>query len=203
MKENPFKAYWDSYDINKKVIDHPRIIAGDFSFYAGYYCGRDFEDCVWYVDKDDNPDGDKLIIGKFCSIATGITFMLGGNQGHRYDWTSTYALDYFDNSSCTKDIDSKGDTVIGNDVWIGADVMIMPGIHIGDGAVIATRAVVTKDVEPYSIVGGNPANFIKKRFSDKKIEILLKVKWWDWTEEKIKENLDLLRSGDVEKLLEL
>lgn len=212
MNKNPFKDY-RSFTIIKDHLQSKHIIVGDYSYYSGYYHGRPFEDCVMYLDELDNhrhPDAtDRLIIGKFCSIATGAKFMLGGNQGHNYNWISTYPLDGFEN-----DFDGyanvlpvahepKGDTVIGNDVWIGAEAMIMPGVTIGDGAVIATRAVVTKNVEPYTIVGGNPAKQIKKRFSDEDITILLEVKWWDWPVEKIKQHIEVLRSGEIKKLAEL
>jgi chloramphenicol O-acetyltransferase type B len=131
---------------------------------------------------------------------------MGGNQGHRYDWISTYPLTLI--SETPEDLKcengkgylKKGDTKIENDVWIGANVTIMPGVKIGSGAVIATGSIVTKNVEPYTIVGGNPAKIIKKRFSDEKIELLLKIKWWDWPIEKIKSHINTLMSDDFEEL---
>lgn len=208
MITNPFKDYRDSYFIKDRT-KNPNIIAGDYSYYSGYYHGREFDECVWYMDGTETACPERLIIGKFCSIATGVTFMMAGNQGHRHDWIAQYPLDSFDEdfdgytTTPPKAFISKGDTVVGNDVWIGAEAMIMPGITIGDGAMIATRALVTKDVDPYTIVGGSPAKVIKKRFSDEQIQILLKVRWWDWPIDKIKANLDILRSGDIFKLPEI
>jgi len=202
---NPFKTYRDSYAINMR-LSHPKIIVGDRSYYAGYYHGLDFEDCVLYIDSSDkHKDIDKLIIGKYCSIASGAKFMMSGNQGHRHDWIAAYPLDIIETKKEAgkqhpKGFLKKGDTIIGNDVWIGFEALIMPGVKIGDGAVIAARAVVTKDVEPYAIVGGNPAKLIKKRFSEDDIKTLLEIKWWEWPEEKIKENIPYLRSGDVSSL---
>jgi chloramphenicol O-acetyltransferase type B len=201
---NHFKTYRDSYVIRDRVT-HPKIIAGEKSYYAGYYHGHHFEDCVRYLDNaDKTKDCDKLIIGKYCSIASGAVFMMSGNTGHRTDWIALYPLDIIEeNKKGRKSLMAhlkKGDTVIGNDVWIGTEAMIMAGVTVGDGAVIAARAVVTKDVAPYTIVGGNPAKLIKKRFSDDEIAILLKLKWWDWSEDKIRENIDRLRSGDVRGL---
>ena len=205
-KTNPFANYRDSYAINHRV-NHPKIIVGDRSYYAGYHHGHHFEDCVLYMDDADRKkDVDKLIIGKYCSIASGAKFMMSGNQGHRHDWITNYPLDIIeDDAARNKKFPAaflkKGDTIIGNDVWIGYEALIMPGVTIGDGAVIGARAVVTKDVEPYAIVGGNPAKVIKKRFSDKEITILLQAKWWDWPEDKIKLHIKALRSGEVEQLL--
>lgn len=209
MIQNPFGSYRESIII-KDHVKSRHIIAGDYSYYSGYYHGKSFEDCVMYLDAQDNHylafEIDRLIIGKYCSIASGVQFMLGGTQGHNYNWIATYPLDAFE-----EDFDGyinippkaqrlKGDTIIGNDVWIGVEALIMPGIQIGDGAVIAARAVVTKNVGPYEIWGGNPAKLIKKRFSAPEIDKLLQLQWWNWNEVTLKENLRLLRSGDVENL---
>ena len=207
---NPFRSYRDSVNI-KDHIKCRHIIAGDYSYYAGYYHGQHFEDCVMYLDEGDNfrDETDRLIIGKFCSIATGVKFMMGGTQGHNYNWIATYTLDFLDddfdgyNKVSPKAHKNKGDTIIGNDVWIGAEAMIMPGVRIADGAVVATRAVVTKNIGPYEIWGGNPAKLIKKRFSDEDIAKLLEIKWWDWKIDVIKQRLDLVRSSEVEKLYQL
>lgn len=203
---NNFKNYRDSYEI-KSRINHPKIIVGEGSYYSGYYHGHHFEECALYMDDaDKRKNVDKLIIGKYCSIASGAKFMMSGNQGHRHDWIATYPLDILEeDAASSKKFPAaylpKGDTVIGNDVWIGFEALIMPGVKIGDGAVIAARAVVTRDVQPYAIVGGNPAKIIKMRFSDEEISKLLKLKWWDWPVEKIRENIDKLRSGDVNRLI--
>jgi chloramphenicol O-acetyltransferase type B len=161
-----FKTYRDAIII-KDHLKCRHISAGDYSYYSGYYHGRPFEDCVMYLDEDDNEgraaQTDQLIIGKFCSIATGVKFMMGGNQGHDYTWIATYPLDMFDDdfdgykTVAPKAYKTKGDTIIGHDVWIGAEAMIMPGVHIGNGAVIAARAVVTKNVGAYEIWGGQPS----------------------------------------------
>ncbi len=143
--------------------------------------------------------GDKLIIGKFCAIAENIRFIMNG-ANHRMDGITTYPFNIFGSgwekvTPSTEEFPFKGDTVIGNDVWIGQNVTIMPGVKIGDGAIIAANSTVTKNIEPYAIYGGNPAKFIKKRFSDEKIERLLKLQWWNWDEEKLFENLENLTSG--------
>jgi chloramphenicol O-acetyltransferase type B len=204
-----FKSYRDSITI-KDHVKSKHVKVGDYSYYAGYYHGHSFDDCVMYVDEDDNiaEEGslDCLFIGSFCSIASGVKFMLGGTQGHNYEWISAFPFDFLDDdfdgyvSVAPKGYKSKGDTVIGNDVWIGAESLIMPGIKIADGAVIGTRSLVTKNVGPYEIWGGNPAKLIKKRFSDADIEKLLEIKWWDWDIEKIKKHLALIRSSGVEEL---
>lgn len=144
--------------------------------------------------------GDKLIIGKFCALAEGVKFIMNG-ANHRMDGITTYPFNIFGGgwekvTPTVEQLPFKGDTVIGNDVWIGQQVTIMPGVKIGDGAIIAANSTVVKDVEAYSIYGGNPAQLIKKRFSAAQIEFLLKLKWWDWDEEKIFNNLEKLVSED-------
>ncbi len=142
--------------------------------------------------------GDKLIIGKFCQIATGVRFIMNGGN-HAVHGFSTFPFAAFGNEwrDVPLESQSKGDTVIGNDVWIGNSATIMPGVKIGDGAIIATNAVVTKNVDPFTIVGGNPAALIRKRFDDETIERLLKMKWWDWDIEKITKNAKDIVSGNV------
>lgn len=202
---NPFKHYRESVQI-KDNIKSRHIKAGEGSYYAGYYHGKPFEECVMYLDEIDNKtpaeEIDKLFIGKYCSIATGVQFMMCGTQGHNYRWIATHPLVGLDDNTFPGH-QWKGDTIIGNDVWLGAESLIMPGIKIADGVVIASRAVVTKNVGPYEIWGGNPARFIKKRFSDEHIEKLLQIKWWDWPVEVLKRNLKHLRSSDVDALWEL
>ncbi len=199
-----FKNYRESIII-KDHVKSKHIIAGDHSYYSGYYHGKPFEECVMYLDEADNavaPENiDKLFIGKFCSIATGAKFMMCGTQGHNYNWIAVHPLHGFDDAFFPGH-SWKGDTVIGNDVWIGAEALIMPGVQIADGAVIASRAVVSKNVGPYEIWGGNPARIIKKRFGDEDIEKLLQIKWWDWDLETLKRNLHHLRSADVVALWE-
>lgn len=152
--------------------------------------------------------GDKLIIGRFCAIAQGAKFIMNG-ANHRMDGITTYPFNIFGDgwekvTPTIEQLPFKDDTVIGNDVWIGQNVTIMPGIKIGDGAIIAANSTVVKSVEPYAIYGGNPAKFIKNRFSDEKVEFLLKLQWWNWDEEKIFNNLEKLTSEiGVEQLMKL
>ena len=170
-------------------------------------------DYTYYSDNKNSPEnfydniehhydflGDKLIIGKFCAIAEGIKFIMNG-ANHRMDGFTTYPFYIFGDGweKVTPNIELlpfKGDTVIGNDVWIGQNVTIMPGVKIGDGAIIATNSTVVKDVKPYTIVGGNPAKEIKNRFSDEKIQLLLELQWWNWEEKKIFENIEELASAN-------
>ena len=186
-----------------KTVKHPNISVGDFSYYSGYHHKHSFEECVRYLDKK-RKDVDKLIIGKYCSIGSGAVFMMAGNQGHRVDWVSTFPFYYQANIFKTSQNAYKkvGNTVIAHDVWIGSEAMIMAGVSIGSGAVVAARAVVTKDVPPYAIVGGNPAKVIKYRFDEKTITKLLTLKWWDWTEEEVKKTMPLICSADIQGLTE-
>lgn len=196
--ESPFKG-----KIIQDHITNPNIISGKYSYYSGYYHGHSFDDCARYLFPDRN-DVDKLIIGSYCSIGSGASFIMAGNQGHKYDWISSFPFFYmseFDVFSKSQDgFQKAGDTVVGNDVWIGSEAMIMPGVQIGDGAVIGSRALVTKDVEPYSIVGGNPAKLIKKRFSDDDIQKLQEMKWWEWDEETLFEAMPILCSNKIDLL---
>ncbi|GHE30904.1 type B chloramphenicol O-acetyltransferase [Sphingobacterium griseoflavum] len=196
--ESPFRG--------KIIAEHntnPNIIAGKFSYYSGYYHGHAFEDCARYLFPD--RDGvDKLIIGSYCSIGTGVSFIMAGNQGHRSDWISSFPFYFMDEVDGFADslngFKAAGDTRVGNDVWIGAEAMIMPGVQIGDGAIIGSRTLVTKDVEPYAIVAGNPAKEIRKRFVASDIDKLLEIRWWDWEMEKIAASMALICSADVEGL---
>lgn len=196
--ESPFKG-----KIIKDHITNPNIIAGKYSYYSGYYHGHSFDDCARYLFPD-RKDVDKLIIGCYCSIGSGASFIMAGNQGHRYDWLSSFPFFYMPDvehfSASIDGFQRAGDTVIGHDVWIGSEAMIMPGIRIGDGAVIGSRALVTKDVEAYAIIGGNPAKLIKKRFSDDHISLLLEMKWWDWEGAVLKEAIPFLCSNDIDAL---
>ena len=185
-------------------VQHPNIQVGAFSYYSGYHHKHSFEGCVRYLDKK-RKDVDKLIIGKYCSIGSGAVFMMAGNQGHRMDWISTFPFNFQANifKKAKNAYEKTGDTIIGNDVWIGSEAMIMSGVTIGSGAIIAARSVVIKDVPPYAVVGGNPATIIKYRFDEKNIEKLLKLKWWDWSEEKVKKSMSYLCSDDIQGLLSL
>ncbi|MFD1472110.1 Vat family streptogramin A O-acetyltransferase [Companilactobacillus mishanensis] len=164
----------------KNVITRPNIVVGDFSYYDDVDHPENFEK---HVTHHYEFLGDKLIIGKFCSIASGIQFIMNG-ANHVMEGASTYPFnilggDWANNVPQMSDLPLKGDTVIGNDVWIGQNVTILPGVHINDGAIIGANSTVAKDVEPYSIVGGNPAKFIKYRFSVEEILLLEKLAWWD------------------------
>jgi len=195
--ESPFKGA-----LLSEQVTNPNIIVGRFSYYSGYYHCHSFNDCARYQMPE--PGQDRLIVGSFCSIGSGAAFIMAGNQGHRYDWASSFPFFYMpDVPAFAGALDAYallGDTVIGNDVWIGSEAIIMPGITIGHGAVIGTRALVTKNVEPYAIVGGNPAKLIRKRFSDEHIAMLLEMNWWDWTDGQLKAAMPLLCSADIEGL---
>ena len=185
----------------KNIVKNSNIVVGDFTFYHDFKDPFSFEQNVLYQYPCNN---DKLIIGKFCSIASGTKFILNGGN-HTLSSFSTYPFPIFEDewpisSEITDAWDNKGDIVIGNDVWLGFESLIMPGVKIGDGAIIGARSVVTKDVEPYTIVAGSPARVIRKRFDDKIIEFLKELKWWNLEPQKISEILPLIQKGDIEKL---
>ena len=185
----------------KNCIKNQNIIVGDYTYYADFDNVENFEKNVKYHF---DFIGDKLIIGKFCMIASNVSFIMNG-ANHLTEAISAYPFAIFGNdwkdAMEGKSYPYKGDTIIGNDVWIGHNVTIMPGIQIGDGAIIATNSTVSKNVEPYSVVGGNPAKLIKKRFSDKHIKWLLNAKWWDWDIEKITNKVQFLTDNNIEKLM--
>ena len=188
----------------KNVVKSPNIIVGDYSYYDDPIDSENFERNVLYPYPF---IGDKLIIEKFCAIARDVKFIMNG-ANHKIDSFTTYPFSIFRNGwekviPKSEELPYKGDTIIGNDVWIGYDSLIMPGIKIGDGSVIASRSVITKNIEPYSIVGGNPAKLIRMRFDDKVIEQLKKIKWWNWPINKITSNLEILTSNNYEAILKL
>ena len=198
---NYFESPFAGKPLDEQVTN-PNIIVGRHSYYSGYYHGHGFDDCARYLNPD-RDDVDRLIIGSFCSIGSGAVFMMAGNQGHRTDWISTFPFFYKDNprfSSARDGFKRAGDTVVGNDVWIGSEAMIMAGVTIGDGAIIASRAVVTKDVAPFEVVGSNPAKHIKFRFSPEEISKLSEMKWWLWSDEQLGGALELLCSSDIDGL---
>ncbi len=192
--------HYDRLCFLKNIIKNPNIIVGDYTYYDDFESVENFEKNVKYLF---DFTGDKLIIGKFCMIASDVTFIMNG-ANHLSEAITTYPFAIFGkdwaNAMEGKEYPVKGDTTIGNDVWIGYGVTIMPGVTVGDGAIIATKSVVTKDVEPYAIVGGNPAKEIRKRFSPSKIQDLLDLKWWDWPIEKITEHVQALTGKDIEEL---
>ncbi|MTH61834.1 type B chloramphenicol O-acetyltransferase [Paracoccus litorisediminis] len=199
--QNHFESPFRGITLDKQVTN-PNIVVGRFSYYSGYYHGHSFDDCARYLLQDEGVD--RLVIGSFCSIGSGAAFIMGGNQGHRNDWISTFPFYWMPEvpafAGAANGFLPAGDTVIGNDVWIGAEAIIMPGVSIGDGAVIGTRAVVTRDVAPYAIFAGNPAKIIRSRFEDRIIGLLLEMRWWDWPEDALVRAMPLLTSGDVERL---
>lgn len=195
----PLKHY-DRLCFLKNQISNPAIIVGDYTYYDDFEDVQHFEKNVKYHF---DFVGDKLIIGKFCMIASDVTFIMNG-ANHLTDAVSTYPFAIFGedwaNAMEGKSYPTKGDTVIGNDVWMGFGVTIMPGVSVGDGAIIATKSVVTADVPPYAIVGGNPAKIIRMRFSEQQIADLLEMEWWNWPIEKITRHIQSLTGNDIESL---
>ncbi|MDD7913697.1 CatB-related O-acetyltransferase [Polaribacter ponticola] len=194
-------ANYDRLCFLKNIIKNPNIIVGDYTYYDDFENVENFEKNVKYHF---DFTGDKLIIGKFCMIASDVKFIMNG-ANHLTDSISTYPFAIFgngwENAMEGKTYPQKGNINIGNDVWIGYNATIMAGVTIGDGAIIATNATVVKDVPPYTIVGGNPAKEIKKRFSDEKIAQLLKLKWWNWDIEKITKNVQHLTDKEIHKIV--
>lgn len=193
----------------KEVINHPKIQVGEFSYYHNFDI---LEDYASYLAPYLFPlSKDSLIIGKFVQIAHGVRFITS-SANHKMNGFSTYPFNTFmmtpqttseDITAMFEDAQNRGDTVVGNDVWIGMNAVIMPGVKIGDGAIIGANSVVTKNVEPYTVVGGNPATIIKKRFDEQTIDTLLNIKWWDWSIEKIEKNIDVIIGNDLDALIGL
>ncbi|MEM6649680.1 MAG: CatB-related O-acetyltransferase [Pseudomonadota bacterium] len=182
----------------------PNVSVGAYSYYDDEKGAEAFQKNILYHFEF---TGDHLKIGKFCALASGTKFMMNGGN-HRIDAFSTYPFMIFGGDWANRfpeenDFPSKGDTVIGNDVWMGWNSVMMPGIEIGDGAIIASHAVVTKDVPPYAIVAGNPATIIRLRFSEEIISILLKLKWWNWDVDTITTHLPIISGSDVGALKSL
>ena len=182
----------------KNFITRSNIIVGDYTFYDDEDSPQNFEKNVKY-----HYDfiGDKLIIGKFTQIAQDVKFLMNGIF-HNHNYLTAYPFAIFDSEISQKYPQSlvfpnKGDTIVGNDVWIGYNATIMPGVRIGDGSIIGTNALVTKDVPDYAIVGGNPAKIIRMRFDEKTRNRLLEIQWWNWEIEKITANLDKLLSTEI------
>lgn len=184
----------------KPLVDSPLVEIGDFTYYDDPEFATDFhERNVLY-----HYGPEKLRIGKFCSIATGVRFIMNG-ANHRMSGLSTFPFpimggDWAGHMGLLTDLPNAGDTVVGNDVWIGRGALIMPGTRIGDGCIVAADSVVTGAIPPYTIVGGNPARTIRRRFDDRQVERLLAARWWDWPLNVISANLDLIMAGDVDDL---
>ncbi len=188
----------------KNVIAGPNIEVGEYTIYNDFARDpRDFEKNNVLYHYPIN--GDRLVIGKFCSIACGAKFLFtSGNHTMKSLANYTFPIFFDEWGLDAKDIcrawDNKGDTVVGNDVWIGYEAVVLSGVTIGDGAVIGARAVVTRDVPPYTVVGGVPARPIRRRFDDATVERLEALRWWDWDEAKIQRNIPLIQSGNLAAL---
>jgi len=185
----------------QNTVRNPNIVVGDYSYYDDPEDAENFERNVLYHFPF---IGDKLVIGKFCAIARGAKFIMNG-ANHKMSGISTYPFQIFGNGwekvmPTPDDLPFKGDTVIGNDVWIGFDALIMPGVKIGNGAIISARSVVVSDVPAYTIVGGNPAKPLRQRFSDEAVAELKAIAWWDWPVDQISRHLSQIVSGDVHAL---
>lgn len=185
----------------KNVVTDPGIQVGDYTIY------NDFADDPRYFQKNNvlyhyPINGDRLVIGKFCSVACGAKFLFN-SANHSMGSLSTYTFPIFfeqwglDVGDITSAWDNKGDIVIGSDVWIGYEAVVMAGVTVGDGAIIGARAVVTKDVPPYTVVGGVPARPIRKRFDEDTIARLMELRWWDWPRERIALNIEAIKRGDL------
>lgn len=187
-------AGYDKEIYVKPTIKNPNIIVGDFTYIAD----SEFES---HVTHHYDFIGDKLIIGKFCQIAAGVEFVMNG-ANHQMNAVSTFPFSMLEGWNmkppAKSDLPFKGDTVIGNDVWIGQNATILPGVHIGDGAIIGANSVVASDVEPYSIVVGNPVKLIRYRFDGELTSLLLKFKWWDKPVEEINALIPILTNSDLE-----
>lgn len=192
---------WQQTIFLKNFINHPNIEIGDYTYFNDFRLPvRDVRQLLIPYMHAGAPE--KLTIGKFVQIAHGVQ-LITSSANHQMDGFSTYPFAVFGepwSSSYEAKWPNKGDTLIGNDVWIGHEALIMPAVSIGDGVIIASRSVVTKDVPPYAIVAGNHAKVIRKRFDDATIAKLLEIKWWNWPIEKINKNIALIVAGDIEKL---
>ncbi len=189
-------AGYDKEIYVKPTIKNPNIVVGEFTYIAD----AEFESHVTHLY---DWNGDRLVIGKFCQIAAGVEFVMNG-ANHQMNAATTfpfYTLEGWDMEPPTiKDLPIKGDTVIGNDVWIGQNALILPGVHIGDGAIIGANSVVSRDVPPYTVVAGNPARLIRKRFDDELTQLLLRFRWWDKEIEEINRMIPVLTNSDPESV---
>jgi virginiamycin A acetyltransferase len=185
----------------KNTVNNPNIVIGDYTYYDDPDAPEDFERNVLYHYPF---IGDKLIIGKFCALGRGAKFVMNG-ANHKLTGFSAYPFFIFGNGwekvrPQPSDLSYKGDTVVGNDVWIGYDALIMPGVRIGNGAIVGARAVVSKDVPAYAVAAGNPARVVKMRFPPKVIVELERIAWWNWPAEKITRHLPAIVGADIEAL---
>lgn len=206
---NPNEIFPNEYKTScfiKNVVKAPNIIIGDYTYYDDSVDPTGFEKNNVLFNYPEF--GDRLIIGKFCSIASGTKFVMG-SANHRISSVTAYPFNVFGGAwkertpEHLSQLPFKGDTVIGNDVWIGRESVIMPGVKIGDGAIVGAYSVVAKNVAPYTVVAGNPVRLIKKRFDDELIELLLTLKWWDFEAEKLIDFLPVLCDENLEKVKEV
>ncbi|MDW3713148.1 MULTISPECIES: Vat family streptogramin A O-acetyltransferase [unclassified Pseudomonas] len=185
----------------RNTVSNPQIEIGEYTYYDDPDDSENFERNVLYLYPF---IGDRLVIGRFCAIARGVKFIMNG-ANHKLSGFSTYPFQIFGGGwerhmPELSEFPNKGDTRIGNDVWIGYEALIMPGVTIGDGAIISSRSVVTRDVPPYTVVGGNPAEPLKQRFPDAVVERLLAIAWWDWPVETISRHMAAIMAADLDAL---
>lgn len=187
----------------KPLVDDPQIEIGEFTYYDDPDGPEHFvERCVLYKFPF---VGDRLVIGRFCALATGVRFIMNG-ANHAMDGFSTFPFNIFGGGweegfdPASWERSARGDTRIGHDVWIGRDAVVLPGVTIGNGAIIAAHAVVAADVPPYAVVAGNPAGVTRRRFGEDEIRRLESIAWWDWPREAIARNVDLIRGSDLDRL---
>lgn len=187
----------------KPLVKSSLIEIGEYTYYDDPHHAMEFE--TRNVTHHYGPD--RLVIGKFCAFATGVTFIMNG-ANHRMNGVSTYPFPIMggawgEHRDLVTQLPSRGDTIVGNDVWIGANATIMPGVRIGHGAIISTEAVVTKDVPDYGVVGGNPATLIKNRYLEQDVRTLVEIAWWDWPIDVITKNVRTISDGSVSELGEI
>jgi virginiamycin A acetyltransferase len=185
----------------RNTVRNPQISIGEYTYYDDPEGAEDFERNVLYLYPF---IGDRLIIGRFCAIAKDVRFIMNG-ANHRMSGFSTYPFNIFGSgwervTPRPDELPYKGDTVVGNDVWLGYESLVMPGVTIGDGSIVAARSVVTADVPPYTIVGGNPAKPLRRRFPDEVVAELLEIRWWDWDAARITDNLEAIVGADLAAL---
>ncbi|MEX1296295.1 MAG: CatB-related O-acetyltransferase [Candidatus Limnocylindrales bacterium] len=187
----------------RNAITNPNIVVGEYTYYDDPDGAEAFEERNVLHHYDFY--GDRLVIGRFTAIATGVRFVMNG-ANHALGGFSTYPFDIFGHGweagfdPATWTDQSRGDTVVGNDVWLGMETLVMPGVTVGDGAIVASRSVVTRDIPPYAIVGGNPARVVRMRFDEATVAQLLRVAWWDWPASRITQHLEAIRGADLARL---
>ncbi|WP_316013549.1 CatB-related O-acetyltransferase [Roseobacter sp. HKCCA0434] len=201
---HPMPSYRGATFLRPLAGERANVEIGEYAYYDDRHETGDFFDRNVLQHYDFI--GDRLVIGRFCALAYGVQIHMNGGT-HAMGGFSTYPFNIFGGGweegfdPATWDAEHKGDTVIGPDVWIGTEAKLMPGVTIGAGAIVAAHSVVTRDVRPYAVVGGNPARELRRRFDDETVERLLDIAWWDWPVEKISRNLDAIRGADLARLI--